>query len=246
MVKDDMTQTGCDLRILLRAMFVTLVLLFVAFGCFAYQDSEQATGSELDSTTSHPVNGEWQSMFDGKSLQGWNETQFPGRGKVHIEEGTIVLDKGAMTGITWAGTFPKSNYEVRLEAARLNGHDFFAGITFPVKESFCSWISGGWGGRLVGLSSLDGYDASENETQTLRDFENGKWYVFLLRVGDDRIQAWIDNDPVIDVDITDREISLRPGAIKLSAPFGIASYSTTGALRKLQYRLMGKGKEPPN
>ena len=57
-------------------------------------------------------------------------------------------------------------------------------------------------------------------------------------MNDDKIQTWIDNKPVIDVDITDRQISLRPGPIKLSAPFGIASYSTTGALRKLEYRLL--------
>ena len=30
-----------------------------------------------------------------------------------------------------------------------------------------------------------------------------------------------------------RTISLRPGDIKLSAPFGFASYNSTGALRKI-------------
>jgi len=183
---------------------------------------------------------EWKSIFDGNSLQGWRETPFAGRGKVHVEEGKIVLDKGAMTGITWAGDFPQSNYEVRLEAARLDGHDFFAGITFPVGGSYCSWINGGWGGRLVGLSSLDGYDASENETQTLMDFQNGKFYTLVLRVTDEAIQAWIDEDSVIDVDIAGRQIGLRPGPIKLSVPFGIASYSTTAALRDLRYRLLKK------
>src|ERR1039458_6583443 len=28
--------------------------------------------------------------------------------------------------------------------------------------SFLTWINGGWGGSIVGLSSLDGNDASEN------------------------------------------------------------------------------------
>jgi hypothetical protein len=178
----------------------------------------------------------WKPLFDGKSLQGWRETDFFGRGKVSVADGAIVLGNGAMTGITWTGSFPKSNFEVRLEAMRVAGSDFFAGITFPVHDSFCSWINGGWGGVVVGLSSLDGLDASENETSTSREFETGRWYALRLRVTDDSIEAWIDDEPVIGVSIVNREIDLRPGEIELSKPFGIASYSTTAKLRKLEYR----------
>ena len=88
--------------------------------------------------------------FDGKSLAGWKESDFFGAGKVSIENGVIMLGTGALTGITWAGSalpFPTSNYEIRIEAARLKGSDFFAGITFPVRDAFCTWINGGWGGR---------------------------------------------------------------------------------------------------
>src|SRR5437868_15529600 len=80
---------------------------------------------------------EWQSLFDGKSLQGWQETRFTGHGPVRVEKGTIVLGAGnPMTGVTWTGSFPKSDYEVRFEAARLEGSDFFASLTFPVGDSF--------------------------------------------------------------------------------------------------------------
>ena len=61
------------------------------------------------------------------------------------------LGKGRMTGITWTGDFPTSGYEIRFEAARLEGKDFFAAIIFPVKDSHCSWINGGWDGTVVGL-----------------------------------------------------------------------------------------------
>jgi hypothetical protein len=221
-----------------RWIFIPAALLCAAIGGLACQFPGHAACKEQEPAAGQPPAGEWQPLFDGKSLQGWRETPFAGRGKVHVDDGTIVLDQGAMTGITWEGAFPKSNYEVLVEAARLDGHDFFAGITFPVKESHCSWINGGWGGRLVGLSSLDGFDASENETMTLRDFDKGRWYLLLLQVSDDRIQAWIDGEPVIDVSTIDRQIGLRPGPIKLSVPFGVASYSTTAALRKVQYRLL--------
>ena len=179
---------------------------------------------------------EWQSLFDGKSLEGWRETPFTRHGTVRVENGTIILGKGAMTGITRTKPFPKSNYEVRLEAVRMDGLDFFAGITFPVKDSYCSWIVGGWGGSVVGLSSLDGDDASENETSTSRTFEKGRWYSLALRVTDGWIQAWIDNEKIIEVATAGRKIDLRAGEMDLSTPFGIASYSTVAGLRKLEYR----------
>src|SRR5579863_4791618 len=81
-------------------------------------------------------NSEWKPLFDGSSLQGWNETPFTGHGKVRVDNGTILLEKGYMTGINWTGSFPKFNYELRLEAMKVDGYDFFAGITFPVHDSF--------------------------------------------------------------------------------------------------------------
>jgi hypothetical protein len=175
-------------------------------------------------------------MFDGVSLQGWKETPFSGRGKVRVVDGTIELGNGVLTGITWTGEFPKANFEVRLEAMRAGGYDFFAGITFPVHNTFCSWINGGWGGTIVGLSSLDSMDASENDTSIQRVFETGRWYALRLRFAGDRIQAWIDDEQVIDAYIANRQVELRPGEIELSKPFGIASYSTMARLRKIAYR----------
>jgi hypothetical protein len=124
---------------------------------------------------------------------------------------------------------------------RVDGHDFFAGITFPVYDSFCSWINGGWGGMVVGLSNLDDMDASENDVSIRRSFESGRWYRLRLRVTEDRIQAWIDDEVVIDAYFATRVVGLRPGEIELSKPFGIASYSTTARLRKLEYRLLAPG-----
>jgi hypothetical protein len=186
-----------------------------------------------------PKIGEWQSIFDGKTLQGWRDSAFTGRGKVRVESGAIVLGPGApMTGVTFTGDFPKSNYEVRFDAARMEGNDFFASFTFPVGDSFCTWVTGGWGGDIVGLSSLDGWDASDNETRTYFDFEKGRWYAFRLRVTTDRITGWIDDKQIVNVEITGRNIALRPGEIRLSAPLGFASYGTTGALRKIEFRAL--------
>lgn len=183
-----------------------------------------------------------QPLFDGKSLAGWKETEFAGRGKVRVEDGAIVLGEGVLTGVTWAGAdFPKYDYEVSLEAMRVSGHDFFAGITFPVYETHCTWINGGWGGTLVGLSSLDSMDAAENEHARNMRFEQGRWYRLRLRVTSSHIQAWIDDELVIDAYYVGREVSLRPGQIDLSRPFGIASFSTTAKLRNIVLRRLSPG-----
>jgi len=192
-----------------------------------------------------PKGGEWQPMFDGTTLGGWRETAFTGHGKARAENGTLLLGPGGpMTGVTWSGAFPKLDYEVRFEAARMEGNDFFASLTFPVGDSFCTWVTGGWGGDIVGLSSLDGWDAGDNETRTYFDFEKGRWYAFRLQVTAGRIVGWIDEKQIINVEIGGRAVGLRHGEIRLSAPLGFASYNTAGALRKMDYRLMGEAKMP--
>jgi hypothetical protein len=182
---------------------------------------------------------EWQSLFDGKSLAGWKESDFFGAGKVTVDRGVITIGSGVLTGITWAGKtlpFPTTNYEIRIEAARVKGNDFFAGITFPVGDTFCTWINGGWGGEVVGLSNIDGADASMNETSTGRKFELGRWYSLRLRVTATTIAAWIDDELVIEADIRKKWIALREGDIDKSVPFGIATYATVGAVRKIEWR----------
>lgn len=181
----------------------------------------------------------WKPLFDGKTLSGWQEAAFTGAGKVRVANGAIVLGRGApMTGITWKADFPKASYEIRFDGSRQSGSDFFASLTFPVEDSFCTWVLGGWGGDIVGLSSIDGWDASDNETRSYFNFENGRWYAFRLRVTPDRISAWIDDERVINVVIAGREIGLRPGPTKLTTPLGLMSYGTEGAVRKFEYRTL--------
>src|SRR5437016_11038553 len=75
----------------------------------------------------------WQPMFDGKTLTGWRETDFAGRGEVQCREGLIVLNMGdPFTGINCTNEFPKLDYEVALDAMRVTGSDFFCGLTVPV------------------------------------------------------------------------------------------------------------------
>jgi len=202
---------------------------------------------EASAKPSAPFEGEgWRELFNGQSLAGWSETQFAGRGEVECRDGVILLKMGdPFTGISWTNQFPRINFEVALDAMRVMGSDFFCGLTVPVGDSFCSLIVGGWGGSLVGISSLNGMDASENETTKFVSFESRRWYRIRLRVTERRIQAWIDDEKLVDVDTTDKKISLRPGDIELSKPFGLACWQTSALLREIKMRLVSTAAGAP-
>ncbi len=188
----------------------------------------------------------WHEMAPGGSLAGWKETPFAGRGEVEVTNGVVVFNMGdPFTGLTWTNPFPKVDYEVALDAMRLMGSDFFCGLTVPVDTNFCSLIVGGWGGSLLGLSSLDGMDASENETTKYVSFETGKWYRIRLRVTKGRIEGWLDSEKLVDVNTADKKISVRPGDIELSMPFGIASWQTAAVIRGVRWRSVDKPADPP-
>ena len=173
-------------------------------------------------------------LFNGNSLDGWKISDFGTQGDVYVSGDKIILGMGdGCTGITWTGEFPASDYEVTLEAMRVEGNDFFCGITFQAGKDPCTLIVGGWGGTVVGLSSINGMDASENETTTNRSFETDRWYRIRLKVAAGKIEAWIDDDRVVDFTIGGNYLSIRP-EVELSKPFGIASWRTTAAIRNIR------------
>jgi hypothetical protein len=192
------------------------------------------TSSARAQTANEPA---WQPIFDGKTLTNWQSTKFTGEAAVKVEDGQIILETGGpLTGITWSGAaLPTTNYEISLQARRVEGRDFFAGITFPVADSFCSLILGGWGGTVIGLSSINGMDASENDTSQSMTFELGRWYNIRIRVTPAKIEAWLDDRQIINQDITGKKIDTRI-EVAMSQPLGVASYRTKSALRDIRLR----------
>lgn len=180
---------------------------------------------------------EARALFDGKSLDGWKKTDFFEPGDVKVEDGQIKLGVGnKMTGITSAHkNLPKINFELSFEAKRTEGSDFFAAATFPVGEGYITLVNGGWGGSVTGLSSLNGADASENDTSTYVKYENDRWYKFRVWVGAETIRAWVDDKLVIDVDYRGREVKTRIET-RANQPLGFATYASAGAIRAIKVR----------
>lgn len=184
------------------------------------------------------------SLFDGKTLGKWKKTPFGGEGDVFInEDGNLEFGFGAViTGVHWGEAAPAtSNYEISLEAMKLDGNDFFIALTFPVKDSHATFVVGGWGGGVVGLSCVDDLNASENETMSIEGFENDVWYKIRVKVTDDQLQAWIDDNEAVTLDLEGRKISLLPGDIELSVPVGIAAYQTRAQYRNLVWKKLPAG-----
>jgi len=188
----------------------------------------------------------WRDLFDGKSLTGWVETKFDQGGKVTVTNSLLVLQRGQpFVGVNGTNEMPKVNYEIAFDALRVAGEDFFCGLTFPVREAYCSLIVGGWGGGIVGLSNVDGGDASENETTKYVSFETGRWYRIRLRVTEQKIEAWIEQKKVVNLVTTGRKLEVRFGEIMLSRPFGLAAWDTSAAFRAIKIRAVSGPAEEP-
>ncbi|MBM3762375.1 MAG: DUF1080 domain-containing protein [Acidobacteria bacterium] len=175
-------------------------------------------------------------MQDWQPLEAWKPTPFPKLTEPRIEGRRIELPPGApMTGVTAKQFDLKSNYEIRFEAARVRGNDFFCSLTFPYGDSHATWVNGGWGGDIVGVSSIDNWDASENETRTYFTFEEGRFYRFRIQVTNGHIKTWIDDKLIVDLAVNGRTIGLRRG-MGLTRPLSLFSYNTAATIRNVEYR----------
>lgn len=187
----------------------------------------------------------WVKLLPDTTLEGWEKTNFGGEGKIEFNEaGDLVLGFGEpLTGIHSKQPFPKSNYEVRWQANRLDGSDFLACLTAPIGDSHFSFICGGWGGGLIGISSIDGNDASENQTSKFRDIKNEHWYAFRLRVDATHLKVWMDDEELVSVERKNKRFSIR-AEVGPSRPFGYCVFKSKVALRHWEFRQLDEQGQP--
>jgi hypothetical protein len=181
-----------------------------------------------------------KSLFDGKTLEGWEPTNYAGNGGGEVVDGALRVKSGdgMLNGVKLkAGAeVPKKNYEVSVTARKVEGDDFFFCLTFPFGDKHASYVVGGWGGSVCGISSIDFMDAMENMTMHVREFETGKWYSFRLVVTDHRIQAFVGDERIVNANVKDRKVDMRFGEIEESVPFGISTFKTTGEYKDITLR----------
>ncbi len=187
-------------------------------------------------------------LFNGKDLDGWRLSDFAAQGGAEVDkdfEGgpALIVNLGeVLSGVTYTNPVPRVDYEITLDAMKLDGSDFFVGLTFPFQKTHATFVCGGWGGGVVGISSIDRGDASENETTKFMGFEKNKWYRIKVRVTAERIQAWIDDEEVANVETKGKDIDMRPGEIESAIPLGLSTFQTRAAYRNVVLRKLSAGK----
>lgn len=214
-------------RILMLVACITSIVAFPSFFGFAHADEP----SKTKSISADAVKPQWEPLVGS-----WETIRYGGEGEVEIENNRIVIGSGdPMTGVRWKGEVLKENYEIEMEAQRKDGFDFFCGLTFPIGDAHASFICGGWGGGVVGLSSINDMDASSNETSQFKQFENGKWYKIRVRVTAKKVECFIDDAEMVSVDREDRLFSTR-FEMDSSTPLGMAAYQCVAEYRNIRFR----------
>ncbi|WP_435018019.1 family 16 glycoside hydrolase [Tundrisphaera sp. TA3] len=179
------------------------------------------------------------ALFDGKTLEGWKAVTSYQAGEVKAQGGSIVLGQGGpMTAVACTRpALPTTDYELSFEARRVAGEDFFAAATFPVGASFLTLVNGGWGGGVTGLSSIDGADASENETNRFVKYRNGTWYRFRIRVTGKAVRCSVDDREIIALRHDGRHLKTRV-EVRGCQPLGFASWRGSGEIRAITVRAL--------
>jgi hypothetical protein len=182
----------------------------------------------------------WRDLFDGESLEGWKLVEkwdFKGHGEVKVEDKIIHFGTGdPFTGLLFKGEdFPRVDYELIFEAKRTEGDDFFLGVVFPFGDDQLSFVCGGWGGEVVGITSVDGEPAVENQTAQYVEFENDRWYTIRLRVINKNVSLWVDEEHLVDLDRDYHDFTIYWEQEPL-LPFGFSSWNTGSAYRTIRVR----------
>jgi hypothetical protein len=214
---------------------LTAIVLALLTGC---RPAKETTEAELKS---------WR-LLEGSWAAVWKPAGIPDQGTIELNDGILMLNAGApLTGTVFpawqSSEFPVTHYAVEYEALRVEGEDSFGMLTFPVgsHDAHATFVLGGWGGTVTGISSIDYADANENSTRGEQRFENQRWYHVRLEVRPEDLRVWVEGRPVVNVSIKGRNISLRPGFIDHCRPFGFASYATTARLRNVVVQRLKEG-----
>jgi hypothetical protein len=83
------------------------------------------------------------------------------------------------------------------------------------------------------MSNINDMSAVENETTGYLEVKDNRWYHIRVRVTDSRLQAWIDNEQMVDKEIGKNKFSIWWEQEPMR-PLGIASWNTSAQLRNIR------------
>ncbi len=181
--------------------------------------------------------GPWIELFDDEHIESWQRINFGGSESHSVQTGQIEVEMGRpVTGIRFdTEDFPTKDYVLELDAKKIQGTDFFCCLTFPVNDTHCSLVVGGWGGTVTGISCINRMDASDNATTSVKKYHVGQWYKIRVQVQEKQISCWIDDQQIVDLSLEDIELGLRI-EVEPCKPLGLSSFETAAAWKNLRYK----------
>jgi hypothetical protein len=188
--------------------------------------------------------GKWVNLFDERYRSQWEIIDVAkGRGhggKSSVKDGRALLSglKNRITG-RWVGKFPTMDYEVVFEVARTAGLRF-PYVVFAVGDSHGVWFMAGRDGTYAGLSTVDGkgYDQKGNPTYRRVRYAAKRWYKARLRVAGGKVEAWVDDEQVIDLPDAERRVQKDAFGVTLK-PFTISVHEAVNVIRNLRLHSLG-------
>ena len=163
--------------------------------------------------------GKWQSLFDGKSLDGWE--QHGGKAVYKVEDGVIVGHSVPNTQNSFLcnkerfGDF-ELVFEVKVDDALNSGVQVRSNIKETKREKDRVWgpqveiATSSGAGYIYGEATGRGWLSQERKEH--KAFKSGKWNQYRVLARGANIKTWINDQPIAD--LTDEE-SAREGLIGL-------------------------------
>jgi len=186
--------------------------------------------------------GEWVSLFDGETLEGW--TQRNGTAKYTVVDGTVLgtTNEGSPNSFLCTDK-DYGNFELEFEVKvddRLNsgvqirsqtkGGTPDGRVNGPQVEIEASGATGAEAGYVYGEATGRGWLTPESRLKPHKHFKDGEWNKYRVMADGPRIQTWINGKPIAD--LTDDAIyETHPtgfiglqvhGIAKGSGPFQVA------------------------
>lgn len=166
--------------------------------------------------------GEWVSLFDGKTLSGWKQRN--GTAKYVAEKGTIVgtTNEGSPNSFLCT-TKNYGDFELTFEVKVDNALNSGVQIRSASKKDFKNYrvhgpqveiATNGTAGFIYGEALGTGWlsDKAKVDKKT-KAFKNGKWNKYRVLAVGKSIKTWVNGEPVAD--LVDDKSKMRSGFIGL-------------------------------
>lgn len=153
----------------------------------------------------------WVALFDGKTLDGWEQRN--GTAKYRVEDGTIVgvTDEGSPNSFLCTAK-DYGDFELEFEVKCHDKLNSGVQIRSQTQDTRTGRVNGpqveieaspGEAGYIYGEATGRGWLVPDDVRKPHSHFKNGEWNKYRVVAKGPRIQTWINGQPVADLTLDD-------------------------------------------